>query len=187
MCVAVVVIGCSLSGCSEPTTLGFDDKPVTGAQLEAQADDRLDATEKWAEKELAGHDEAIAKVRAEVDATRRNITSRVNAGRADIERQYQTREQWAGIIGQNAGLANLIVPGLGSVLAGAAGVALGRSGRRKVADEAWDDGKAHAEAEVLKRDAAWDAAKLDAKPDPTAALLTTLLPLLIAKGGGADK
>lgn len=181
----LIAVVAMLAGCSDPQTTGFDDKPVTGAQLEAQASERLDATERWAEQELTGHEAAIAKVKAEVDATRKHIAATVSAGLADIERKWQQREAWGGLIGQNAGLANLILPGLGSVLSGVAGVALGRSGRKTLADAAWDDGKAHAEAEVVKRDAAWDAAKLDSKADPATALLTTLLPLLIAKGGGA--
>ena len=189
LCIAaLVVIVCSQAGCAEPTTKGFDGQPVTEGELEAQADERLDATEQWAEKELAGHEDAIAKVKAEVDATRRNIESRVNAGRADIGRQWQQREDVIGVVSGSAGLADLLLPGLGSILTGAVGVALGRAGRQKAADKAWDEAQAAKEAEIAKRDHTWDEAKRDAKiSDPLSQLIPLLIPLIVAKVGTPGK
>lgn len=177
--VALAVTVLSLGGCSEPATDGFDGSKVTAAELERQAQERIDAAETWAETELAGHEAEIAKVRKELDATRRNVSAKVDAGLADIERQWKQRESAVGLAQFGAGFLN--VPGLdvAALIGTAAGAfGLGRAGRKKVADQAWDEAIAHAEAQVTKRDAAWDSAKSE---DPLKQLAAVAVPLLIAK------
>lgn len=183
LCLALALF--ALSGCQEPTTTNPwqpEGPRLTAEQLEAEAGDRLAATEDWAAQELAGHEAAIARVQKEVDATRASIARRVSAGMTDIERQHRQREGWVGVVNAGSGLADLVVPGLGSVLTGAIGVAIGRAGRKRLADQTWDEAQRAKEAEVLTRDQTWDAAKQEARAeDPLAKLVAIAAPLLIAK------
>lgn len=172
------IIIVSLGGCSEPATDGFDGEKVTASELERQAQERIDAAESWAEQELAGHEAEIAQVRKELNATRKNIESKVTSGLADIERQWKQRESAVGLAQFGAGFLN--VPGLdvAALIGTAAGAfGLGRAGRKKLADQTWEEALAHAEAQVVKRDAAWDAAKSD---DPLKQIAAVAVPLLLA-------
>ena len=179
---AFAAVAAFLPGCQEPTTKNPwqpDAPPLTADQLELEATDRINAAESWAEQELAGHDDAIAKVRKELDATRQSISRRVSAGMADIDRQRQQREGFLSAIQTGSGSLDLLVPGIGAVASGLLGAVVGRAGRQKREDAAYDLGKSDAHDERDERDNTWDEAQRVVKPDPTSTALQTLLPVLL--------
>lgn len=86
------------------------------------------------------------------------------------------------------GIAQTLIASLGTLLLGGAGatVVTQRRGRKRE-DSAWDEGFKTAKAEEASKreaaDKAWDEADAKAKPDPTIALVTTLVSAI----AGANK
>lgn len=149
---------------------------------------------------------AAAKVRADEDvaAIVAPITARVEAFKAnelylrDWERDDEERRAtWlkaldvakgvAGVV-PGGGAAFPIIESLGTLLLGAGGTGVLMQRRsRKREDASWDEGyktaKAEAAATREAADKAWDEADAKAKPDPTVALVTTLVSAIV----GASK
>lgn len=104
-------------------------------------------------------EQAAATVTQTVKDTLADIAARRDAAQADIA----TRAEYASFLSGAAQQYGGMVPGGGIVaglLSGLVGIGIGRAGRKKELDKTWDEASNHKEAEVAKRDAAWNEAQL---------------------------
>lgn len=139
------------------------------ADLESATAEQLRDLRRQYEADARAAADAAARIGRDLEATRRNVAAAVDAGKSEIERQWSQRE---GIVGVLQGAASAVRPLTGGmdpgwlVAAAAGAFGLGRAGRKKLADETWDQ------------------AQRELKPDPTAQALASLTPVLVALLGG---
>lgn len=135
------------------------------------AETRIKLASLQAEYEVQSADaaRAIARMQTNTENAIQHVADRTTAALADIDRRSQAANadveskialvSWVrDAVGQNAGAFGPVGALLGGIVTTGLGIGLGRAGRQKALDAAWDDGHKNASDTARAADAAWDAA-----------------------------
>lgn len=138
--------------------------------LDAETRIKLASLQAEYEIETADATRRIARMQADTETAIRQVSDRTQQrldeiaakstlAQSDIESKAAFAEWGTGALNQVGGLfpGGGIVTGL---LTGLVGIGVGRAGRKKAEDAAWDDGHKAADTAAEKRDAAWTEAQL---------------------------